>query len=447
MLRKRNLVIFGGILPIYLVLVLVTTNTVVRLLQTEQEDKLREQVRQEISLAKSRLEANLYRDIFLADSLATVLTIDPQRAIANWQSIAQRLLSKAHQVRNVGIAPNDVISHNYPIEGNEKAIGLDFRNVPEQYRTVQKARQQGDVFIAGPLPLVQGGTGLIARYPIFTDYPNNENYWGTASVVIDYDLLFALAGFADINQAQIAIRGVDGAGANGAIFYGQEQTFEEADFTLPISIPNGEWLIGIHYNIAIPSKQQQALLFVKAIIFVFALLLFFSVFSLWRAYQLANKYAMRDELTQLPNRRYAMKVLQDTLSSRKAVKPFSLLLIDLNDFKEVNDNYGHDAGDKLLQFVSKLLLRSTPKSAIVTRLGGDEFLVILPNKKQPAVVASIIAKIKANASQSALRWHDARLYPSLSIGSALYQTSGDTLEDLLRAADQSMYIDKSKKNQ
>ncbi|WP_241790492.1 hypothetical protein [Vibrio genomosp. F10] len=102
----------------------------------------REDVQHELDLVRYSIEANVYRDTYLADSFASVIALDPQFAMNNWSFVSEQFLSKANLVRNIGLAPNDIISHVYPLEGNEKAIGLDFRTVPNQYRSVQLAKQQ-----------------------------------------------------------------------------------------------------------------------------------------------------------------------------------------------------------------------------------------------------------------------------------------------------------------
>ncbi|NMV06081.1 CHASE domain-containing protein, partial [Vibrio parahaemolyticus] len=118
----------------------------------------------------------------------------------------------------------------YPLEGNEKAIGLDFRTVPNQYRTVQIAKQQKKVYVAGPLELVQGGTALIARYPIFTDIPNNEEYWGGLSVVIDYDKLIEKSDLNTLQGVDIALTGY----TNGELIEENEKVLDDYDLSLPI---------------------------------------------------------------------------------------------------------------------------------------------------------------------------------------------------------------------
>ena len=137
--------------------VIQATDIIVGLLKEREQTKQNKAPTRSGLRWQNQVRSRTFRDVFLADSLATVITIDPQIAIENWISLGKKLMGKSTHVRNVGIAPNDVILLNYPPKGNEKAIGLDFRTVPKQYRTVLKARQLQDVFLSGPLELVQGG--------------------------------------------------------------------------------------------------------------------------------------------------------------------------------------------------------------------------------------------------------------------------------------------------
>lgn len=107
-----------------------------------QVQQARDDVQHNLNLVRYSIEANIYRDTYLADSFASVVALNPQFAMNNWSLVSEQFLGKANLVRNIGLAPDDIISHVYPLEGNEKAIGLDFRTVPNQYRTVQIAKQQ-----------------------------------------------------------------------------------------------------------------------------------------------------------------------------------------------------------------------------------------------------------------------------------------------------------------
>ena len=91
------------------------------------------------------------------------------------------------------------------------------------------------------------------------------------------------------------------------------------------------------------------------------------------------QYANHDELTQLKNRRYGLTQMQQALVSMNDEQDFSVILLDLDWFKNINDNYGHDVGDQVLSEVAQTLLASLTEEAIVSRYGGEEFLIVLPN--------------------------------------------------------------------
>ena len=91
------------------------------------------------------------------------------------------------------------------------------------------------------------------------------------------------------------------------------------------------------------------------------------------------QYANHDELTQLKNRRYGLTQMQQALVSMDDEQDFSVILLDLDWFKNINDNYGHDVGDQVLSEVAQTLLSSLTEEAIVSRYGGEEFLIVLPD--------------------------------------------------------------------
>lgn len=100
--------------------------------------------------------------------------------------------------------------------------------------------------------------------------------------------------------------------------------------------------------------------------------------------------ANQDDLTQLKSRRYGLTQMQDALMALKDYQDFSVILLDLDWFKEINDKYGHEIGDRVLMEVSQTLLQSLADETIVSRYGGEEFLIVLPNTKHDS--ATIIAE-------------------------------------------------------
>ncbi len=141
-------------------------------------DGLQTRAKEELSVIRSELEAAVVSDIYVAHSLSTIVTLNPIENIRNWEAIASNIILEGRHIRIIGLAPDDVIEYIYPFPGNEAALGLDYRTIPEQWESVKLARELREIFIAGPIELVQGGQALVARIPIFLDPPFYNQYWG-----------------------------------------------------------------------------------------------------------------------------------------------------------------------------------------------------------------------------------------------------------------------------
>lgn len=155
-----------------------------------------------------------------------------------------------------------------------------------------------------------------------------------------------------------------------------------------------------------------------------------------------EKLSMTDVLTELPNRRYAMIQLKKLweLSSKKG-EPLSCMMIDADGFKQINDTYGHDAGDIVLKVLSKELSYAVRNDDIVSRLGGDEFLIICPNTDKDGAVhiANIIQqkidRLRVPAGEGVWRG-------SVSIGVAARLPDMKDFEELIKLADKGVYAAK-----
>lgn len=149
-----------------------------------------------------------------------------------------------------------------------------------------------------------------------------------------------------------------------------------------------------------------------------------------------------DTLTDLPNRRAAMQFLADYWREHKTItKPMSCMMLDADYFKDVNDKYGHDAGDIVLKFLANKLRDSVRNDDIVCRLGGDEFLIICPqtDTKSATLVADTICNKIAHSSINTpqVAWQG-----SVSIGVATMTESMTGFEQLIKAADNGVYVAK-----
>ncbi len=152
-----------------------------------------------------------------------------------------------------------------------------------------------------------------------------------------------------------------------------------------------------------------------------------------------NFLAHYDTLTALPNRILFQDRLKHAIASAKRRKrKVALMFLDLDNFKTVNDTLGHDYGDMLLIEISKRLKGILREQDTVSRLGGDEFTVILEDLKDDAF-SSIVAKKIIEAISKPVKLKDKTVYVGVSIGISVYPDDGEEMEDLIKNADMAMY--------
>lgn len=155
--------------------------------------------------------------------------------------------------------------------------------------------------------------------------------------------------------------------------------------------------------------------------------------------QLLDNMATHDQLTNLDNNRLFHINLENAIKrAEREKKSIALLFLDLDNFKAVNDTYGHDVGNKLLLIIADRLRNALRKSDQLARLGGDEFTVIIEDadKKQDI---RLTAKKIIHVLSSPVQIGKARIHTSASIGISLYPQDGKDSQTLLRNADQAMY--------
>jgi diguanylate cyclase (GGDEF)-like protein len=204
------------------------------------------------------------------------------------------------------------------------------------------------------------------------------------------------------------------------------------------------------YNIALMNAviTREAYLFIETsvllcVIFSGVLWNFgFAVMTIDRLRGEVEALAVEDELTGLPNRRRLMeRIAEEEARSHKTGRPFALLMIDLDNFKALNDTYGHAAGDQALRHFANVLRRHARDNDLVARLAGDEFCVVLPETRD-AIAGTIASDLTASIRRHPLQWrgHTIRLTSSIGVSSWHRNApNGDTLE----RADRALYMTKS----
>jgi diguanylate cyclase (GGDEF)-like protein/putative nucleotidyltransferase with HDIG domain len=170
--------------------------------------------------------------------------------------------------------------------------------------------------------------------------------------------------------------------------------------------------------------------------------------SLYNAirYEDREKDAFTDRLTSLPNSRFLYIFFEQTLSEAKRYsEPLTVIIMDLDDFKSINDRYGHHSGDRFLKEVGGILKNQMRESDVLVRYAGDEFIAVLPktNAEQARLFSYRLQDaVEASSIDVGVGKH---LSVGISLGLAAYPNDGEDLESLLMGADKSMYENKSRR--
>ncbi len=207
------------------------------------------QRRESAALVSDRLDAiilgmqsELERDVSLVNSLAAFIGSDPEISQARFAGYARAVMERYPGLVNMAAAPDLIIKYVYPLQGNESALGLDYRSTPDQLVAIDYAIERRAIVFAGPLTLVQGGEAFVIRAPVFL---SGGRFWGMASIPVLTESLYARARLDRLEDDRtIAIRGRDGLGMSGEVFFGNPAVFaSEGAIRKTIPVGDGSWEI------------------------------------------------------------------------------------------------------------------------------------------------------------------------------------------------------------
>lgn len=205
----------------------------------------------------------------------------------------------------------------------------------------------------------------------------------------------------------------------------------------------------VEYQFIAPSGERKALMeYVSSVhqeggepSFIGSLL---DVTELKNAQMELEKLAFYDPLTQLPNRRFFRDHLEYAIArANKEKKKIAVYMVDLDDFKKVNDSLGHDVGDALLVKISAQLREALYDGDVVSRMGGDEFMILLDNIEDPTKLENASKRI-LEALRASIQLNNHTVLVSGSIGASIYPVDAQTPEELVRYADIALYNAKAK---
>jgi diguanylate cyclase (GGDEF)-like protein len=382
---------------------------------------------------RARADRELNSVIYLMSGLSSYLTVrhrslDP----GELENMLASLFATSRHVRNFGVAVGYRLTYVYPRNGNEKAVGLDYRSQPDQWPVVRRAVEGRKAILTEQVELVQGGLGIIYRVPVYID----GQYWGLLSTVLDSDS-FLNAAFRDAGNGlfEFALRGANGA---GDLVWGRADIFADPQ-AVRVESDNG-WLFVVKPRG--PDSQAVMCWLLRGFGWAFALALGASAYLVLRHREDMAYLALVDSLTELPSRRLFSDRVEQVVArlGRHPENRCALIFIDLDNFKEVNDKYGHRAGDTVLRAVAARMRKCLNPGDTAGRWGGDEFVILAEDVGDDGL-AALVERLRATIS-APIGYGGELLRVSASIGWASGPGDAVTAEGLMETADGRMYQDR-----
>ncbi|MCT4536315.1 sensor domain-containing diguanylate cyclase [Halodesulfovibrio sp.] len=397
------------------------------------------------ALIGQEVQRNISYGIVLTESL-DVLIKSNNYEIDDFEKWAEQLFTMNSRVDSIQLAPSGVVSKIHPLRGNEGAIGHDLLHDARRANGALKTVHSRKVTFIGPVKLIQNDKyAVIARKPIFKIVDGNEQFWGFTIAVLSVDrILPPRVRKLEGQGLYIKLEGANPDAEIAPVLFSSAKWRAENAVEMEIGVPNGTWKLLLGHDPIKNKYYDMARIFTIFLAFSFSCVVFVQQCRMntkQGKITFLNKklteLSLKDELTSIGNRRAAMKALDYHISQAKEVEEeFSTLMLDLDFFKQVNDQYGHPAGDHLLQHVANCVQSTVRRNDSVFRIGGDEFLVLFPQTDISGGVAAA-RKLHAVIEKTPCVYEDVTLPVSVSIG--LVEYSDDSIKSLLHRVDVKLY--------
>ncbi len=199
----------------------------------------------ELSTHRANLEGIIASTFNITQGMVYIISHQGNISKDLFDAITSRAMADNPHIRNIALAPGNVVSMVYPYKGNEKVIGLNYQNVAEQWATVSSAMEQRRPLLSGPVELVQGGMALIERSPVYIQNSNDstETYWGMVSIVAHINSIISQANLQSSSNLSFLVLGKDGKGIDGAPIWGDTAIIDMEPVFLDVTIPGGKWAL------------------------------------------------------------------------------------------------------------------------------------------------------------------------------------------------------------
>ncbi len=437
-MKKRSITV--GLLTFVIALAITTCVAVMYLTTTARTRRERAQ------FLADTVAGNIQSEIQSREYITRMLEIQVSSSkgvitAESFQVIAEEVFDDYLDIIDISLAPGGVTSYKYPLDNGigerENLFQDSAQGVYADY-----SRMSGMSVIIAPTFLDDGSYGIVIRKPIYTGEVSEANFWGFASVTLSLSRFLDpvdLGRFAESNYEYKIIGYNAITGEDRIIIEYSEKELPAPVESMISTVGGGYWILAIAPNTNWMNTPEILAALLIAILISALAAIAAAAYSSMRDYSKELEVlSYRDALTNLNNPRSYQEHMEE-LSKKKL--PYGLIFMDLNDFKMVNDTYGHEAGDALLNITAKRLQNSIREKDKAFRIGGDEFVVVIHGSHDKKFFEGVIARMRQNVARE-VTVGDITLNVSISAGFARCPEDGTKFEDVVKKADDAMYYNK-----
>ena len=400
----------------------------------DQEEQNRTKAQLNAMTYAERIYGELMEGIGVTDTLKQVV-ISGDGNINKFYDIAAKMMDDS--IQSIQIAPNGVVTEIYPKEGNESGK-IDLINDSDRGEISRYARDNDTVIMQGTFKLKQGGYGIAVRNPVYLENENGQkSFWGFTIVILKVPEIFsesveALSNFGFKYSLQKCASPWDDT---YEWVYGSKKELNDP-VIYDFDVYRDKWRLEILPKSGFYNNSNLIYMFIGGVIIVLLLTgLTVALISINENRKLFKKLAVTDTLTGIYNRLGFNRQVEQYMRQNPQ-KHCVMAMLDIDDFKLVNDVYGHAAGDGVLQKLAESMKQYFSKDVILGRNGGDEFCIFMPDCT--AVEVKPFLKKFTEETRNFYCKGEAHTF-TISLGYAEYPVLADECSKLVRCADMALY--------
>ena len=381
-----------------------------------------------------RIKNEITNGIAITDTLKQVL-ISENGKISQFDTIAENIMSDV--IESIQLAPDGNVTDIYPSEGTE-ASKIDLLQDKDCSKISCYARDNHVIITQGPFDLKRGGCGIAVRNPVYLKDENNQEYfWGFTIVILRVPDIFsdAISALSDFGyEYRLSKTDAPWSDTYKVVYQSDDQLTHTVSYGFTIGEEN--WKLEVAPE---NGWGNLRLLVIVGGMFTTVVLLFSGLTRVWLvSKENKNKFqilAHTDSLTDIYNR-YGFDELAERMITKNPKTHFVAALLDIDDFKFINDIYGHAYGDNALKSLADNMKAFFPPDTLLGRNGGDEFCILLPDHTYKEAGELLLQFTKLPKTFSC----KGKEYPFfISLGYAEYPTFASSRSQLMRCADAALY--------